>query len=280
MRTLVYDPTRWSICPTLPQNTLQVFITDQCNLRCKGCFYIDKLGKNRISFDKYQQIIHQYKTQVNKITLLGGEPTLHKNFYDMLAFNKKQKLQTTVYTNGTKQIVLDKSMACWVSLRIGVHGVRNCDKALEDLKPPTTPFTLVYMLNQANKKDLFEAAERAEHLGASQFYISSIRDIAQTKSFYKDTKDTISNEEYAEIVQTFVLKYKGGMNRLHLSTRGVFAAQEVKCCRFLNLYQDGSQTICPLDISLNKKDAPQNFNTRECNKAKRCVLQKIVLVRN
>ncbi|MDD5164752.1 MAG: 4Fe-4S cluster-binding domain-containing protein, partial [Patescibacteria group bacterium] len=84
----------------VPVNTLQLFITNRCNLRCKGCFYAHKLGAKEMSLREYQDYILKYLPEIQKVILLGGEPTMHKNLPQMLKFNNQYGLKTTIYSTG------------------------------------------------------------------------------------------------------------------------------------------------------------------------------------
>jgi hypothetical protein len=116
------------------------------------------------------------------------------------------------------------------------------------------------------------------------FYISSIRDIERTGSFWKDTSETLPIKEYTNVVRDFVRNYSGNIPLLHLARRGVLYTgnenSDVTCkCRFGNIFLNGDRIICPLDISKNITSGELIFNQRPCNKHTECILQKIVLKR-
>jgi len=56
MLSLQYDQSKWQELIPRPVNTLQLFITNKCNNRCKACFYAHKLGSEEMSFDDYKKI--------------------------------------------------------------------------------------------------------------------------------------------------------------------------------------------------------------------------------
>lgn len=280
---LKYDPNLWQEAPVKEVNTLQLFITNRCNLRCKGCFYQSRLGKGEISFSEYQEYVLNYKSEIDKLILLGGEPTLHQDLQRMISFNQAEGLRTTIYTNGTNLENLEGISLGGVGVRIGVHGVYSSEKPLVKVPQTSLPVTIVYMLDRDNFKELFDAAKIAEQdFNCSDFYISSIRDIAQTHNYWLDTINTIPLDEYFSIVQNFITRYDGKLN-LHISKRGVIQSKfdnAVDKCRFGNIFPDASKIRCPLDISLNKRCKTLEFNKVQCNKDKKCILRKIVLKRN
>lgn len=281
-KTLKYDKTRWKETFSKPFNTLQVFITNKCNLKCKSCFYAYKLGKGEINFEGYKKELLKYADQIGKVILLGGEPTLYKNIDKLIAFNTKLGLRTTVYTNGFNIKVLEKADLSKTKIRIGVYGAKLSEKPLAKVPKTNLPVTIVYMLRKNNVKELMKTARMAEKkFNCQGFYISSIRDIAITQDYWKDTEETLPFDEYFEVVQDFVNNYKGNIKKIHIAKRGVIATKNksVKKCRFGNIFPDRKKIICPLDISKKIYTNKLKFNKRFCNKNKECILQKIVLRR-
>ncbi|MBU2637844.1 MAG: radical SAM protein [Nanoarchaeota archaeon] len=278
-RTLQYDENRWEEATTEPVNTLQLFITNRCNLRCRACFYAGSLGKKDMSMEQYKEHVLEHKEEISKVILLGGEPTLHPDLEQMLFFSKSQGLRTTVYTNGARITRLEGFDLKDVEVRVGIYGSVSSEKPLGKIARVSFPFTVVYMLRKDNVNELMEAAEMADSLGSPRFFISSIRDIAKTGSYWIDNEETVPLEQYADIVQDFVDNYKGGME-LHIAKRGVLKSQadsNADKCRFGNIFPDDSKIICPFDISLEKYSSRLCFDKRRCNKNKSCLLTKIVL---
>jgi len=281
---LQYNKDKWQLCEPEYLNTIQFFITNKCNRRCKGCFYASSLdNKTHMTFDKYINILNNYLPQIQKVVLIGGEPTLSPHLSDMIVYNQKHNLTTTIYTNGYKLDCLRNIDLYNVKVRIGILGLKRGEKALIDVDKVKFPVFIVQMLRQDNIHEVMDIASYAEeNFNCSDFMLSSIRDIEVTKSFWEDTEETISNEKYAEIVQNFLNEYDGNMN-IHISRRGVFEGNKhIYHCRFFNFFPNKTQgIICPLDISLQLYDDPEkySFQQRKCNKHSECILQKLVLKR-
>jgi len=279
---LNYNSDLWEEIVPVPKNTLQLFITNQCNLRCRGCFYKHKLNQDEMSFIEYQVYLNTYSQFIKKIILLGGEPTLHSELPRMVAYNQDCGFPTTIYTNGYNLKILESLDLTNIKIRVGVYGAYKSEKPLIKIPKTSLPITLVYMLRKNNVCELLETSKLAQDYNCSKFYISSIRDIAKTHDFWKDTKETISPYKYAEIIQDFIINYQGNLSEIHIARRGVLETEltsdELKTCRFGNIFPDGEKIICPLDIS-NKITVPElKFNSVPCNK-RGCLLQKIILRR-
>lgn len=299
-KLLRYDTERWEEIPMKAVNTLQLFITNKCNLRCHGCFYEHKLGKGEMSLEQYDSYVKQYQGAVEKVILLGGEPTVHPQLGEMLAINQAAGLKTTIYTNGFKlgkleEIYFDRNGGKngdknrnnnleGVKIRLGVYGVERSEKPLVKVPRTKLPVTIVYMLRRDNVDELMSAAKMAEEeFSCGNFFISSIRDIAASGDYWKDTADTLSLPEYFQVVQDFVNDYHGLLN-LHISKRGIIKSAfetDVDHCRFGNIFPDGKKIGCSLDISLEKYCRELEFGEkkRKCDKDKLCLLRKVVLRR-
>jgi len=280
---LHYNEGIWLEKIPAPLNTLQLFITNKCNLRCQGCFYRHKLGQTEMSLEQYQAYLEKYLPQIQKVILLGGEPTLHPQLPQIIALNQERGIKTTIYSNGFNLRPLEKINLDLVKIRVGVYGAQQSEKPLAKVTPTELPLTIVYMLRQDNISELAATAELAEkEYNCQDFYISSIRDIAATDNYWLDTAETIPVSNYAKIIQNFVDNYQGQIKRLHLATRGVIITKNndftsVNRCRFGNIFPDQEKIICPLDISKKLTTNELSFDERACTKHYKCILQKIIL---
>ncbi len=277
---LRYNKSKWKEISVKEVNTLQVFITNKCNLRCKACFYKHKLGKKEIHIKGYLEHVSGYSKKIKKVVILGGEPTLYKKLPNLIRVNQCLGLKTTIYTNGFNLKILNNIDMIDTKLRIGVYGAYKSEKPLSQVYRTRQPVTIVYMLRKDNVDELMAAAKMAESdFNCKNFFISSIRDIADTKSYWEDNEETLPNEKYFKVVQDFLEQYKGQLN-IHISKRGVIKSKyELKTdkCRFGNVFPDGKKVRCPFDISLDKTCKRLSFGKVKCNKDNLCLLRKMVL---
>ena len=89
-------------------------LSKKCNLRCPFC-YANACNSevatpnDDFTFDKIKNIINQVKEVGGKtITLVGGEPTIHPHFKEIVSFTNSLNLTTVIFTNG---IVINKELA-------------------------------------------------------------------------------------------------------------------------------------------------------------------------
>ena len=98
----------------------QVHIVDSCNLNCVGCSTFAPLCNDSfVDVSSYEQDIKQMVAlgEVEKITLIGGEPLLHPKIIEILEVSRKyiQTGELLLYTNGT--LLLNQNPAFWMCCR-------------------------------------------------------------------------------------------------------------------------------------------------------------------
>jgi len=80
-----------------------VVLNSACNIRCEYCFakeVIDSSSNEELSLDDFQLILSFLKKSGrNDIGLLGGEPTLHSNFLQIIELLKENKFDFSVKSN-------------------------------------------------------------------------------------------------------------------------------------------------------------------------------------
>ena len=86
--------------------SVDVYVTSQCNRRCTYCFLPSEFFASgaRMSLDAFSGVVTWcLRHGVGEITLLGGEPSLHPSFAEMVATASGQGLEVRVVTNGARR---------------------------------------------------------------------------------------------------------------------------------------------------------------------------------
>jgi AdoMet-dependent heme synthase len=101
-------------------------ITDNCNYNCIHCYNPRK--RDNLDFKSIDNVLYQLKEEgVEKIKYGGGEPTLRKNFLDILKKTIKLGFDTTFSTNGgiiDKELVLKIKDSGLSRIQISLDGDR------------------------------------------------------------------------------------------------------------------------------------------------------------
>ncbi len=95
--------------PLVEPDMLQLCFSFRCNLKCKMCNIQEKYEKLRysgqdceLSFETIIDLIGQASDMgIKQLFLLGGEPFLREDLFDIIKFAHSHKMKTLVFTNGT-----------------------------------------------------------------------------------------------------------------------------------------------------------------------------------
>lgn len=83
---------------------LMLYVTDNCNLRCKHCFYWKEVDnpRNAHSIEEIEKLTKSLKERLDLLTLTGGEPFVRKDLVDIVRLfvqnNKVKRIH--IATNG------------------------------------------------------------------------------------------------------------------------------------------------------------------------------------
>jgi MoaA/NifB/PqqE/SkfB family radical SAM enzyme len=124
----------------LPVGTLtsvDVYISSQCNRRCTYCFLPADFftSGQRMSVASFSGVVSWSKRHgVKEITLLGGEPSLHPSFAEMVRLASRGDMDVRVVTNGARRfrrLLADGTVAAQDLARVAVS--LDClDPAVQD----------------------------------------------------------------------------------------------------------------------------------------------------
>jgi organic radical activating enzyme len=266
------------------KNTLQIFITNRCQLSCKGCFARNMMKDDQdISIEEYVDVVDRFKIDKDgyQINLIGGEPLLHPEIANLININGAYDLKTTIYTNG---ILLDKINTEDAKIRVSVYCKSGGLKATDKIPLTDKEVEFCYMVSsKTTLEDLVESANMIEkNFNCKVFFISSIRELDnERKEFFDDTEMTMNLLKYKELVHNFLNEYDGQME-IHISKRGVFESTLTVAdnkCRFANYFIGGNIIQCPYDIVNQKVQRDYEFNKRYCQQSSSCLMSKIIVRR-
>lgn len=154
------------------RQTLRVSITYRCNLVCRYC-YANGLETNFPEDMRLEDFLHLVvwakKRGWKYIRLLGGEPTIHPHFIEMLDICYHNKMRVSIPTNNlfSSQIgkKLDKSRIDYITLNYALEPLDNKQKLifrdnLKQLVARKIPFELSYIIshNDDDGLEIFEDA--------------------------------------------------------------------------------------------------------------------------
>ncbi|MEO8355191.1 MAG: radical SAM protein [Chloroflexota bacterium] len=92
-------------------------VTDVCNMKCSFCFAHDYLRKSSfISLEAFEQRLDFIeRSDINEIRLIGGEPSLHPRFPELIALAQQRGKHIVVFSHG---LLSERALACLESLPV------------------------------------------------------------------------------------------------------------------------------------------------------------------
>ncbi len=243
--------------------TIKLHLSNSCNLRCKNC-YCDLTSKHSIPLEDILSLFGQLRPVNNNFNLhiLGGEPLLREDLFDIIAQARKKIKEVILFTNATLisghkaaeikragvsavivtlhstyQDVHDGITQTASSWRMTVEGIKN----LVGAGLPTYTFTV---LMAANSGHLDKIEGFVKSLGAKSMYFPYIR-----QQEIDDIKIGGRRDFQAALNWAF---NKSPRYRDKLSS--ILQRRPKACSAFvstININSDGSVTPCPfLDLKL------------------------------
>lgn len=159
---------------------VQVELTEACNLRCRFCYNSQKPRYNR---DVYRMMDVLADQGVMQLTLTGGEPLMHPEFFSILEYAVKKFPNVMILSNGSlmnDENVRRISESGVMSVSISIHGTESVHESLtcvrgsyadsmrairRYLEIGQVPVASNFVLNAKNKTVLAETAQRFHEMG-------------------------------------------------------------------------------------------------------------------
>lgn len=207
-------------------------ITKRCNMKCTYCYSNNEnssvsLDENNIIIDKLE------KLRTRKVTLIGGEPFCHANFYEILERIKSMKNieEICIVTNGTLidkerletfkdfrislQISLDGANEEINSLTRGKGNFEKVMRTLEYLKNEDIVFKVMQVITRENiihAKNFYKYFKDKE-IETGFFMVKQVNeDIKPTLNQLKDLLDFIYINEEEDVHRVFdIVKFADNM---------------------------------------------------------------------
>jgi radical SAM protein with 4Fe4S-binding SPASM domain len=165
---------------------LFLYITEQCQLRCKHCYMGSRLERESVmSLDMIDDVLRLLQTLYGqyKVYLLGGEPTLHPQFEDVIRICRQRGFKVVVTSNGlvpertwtilrsnlvdSLSFSLDGSDSEHHDFMRGRNNFRQLERSIEKAVDLGIQTRLIYTVSRANVDDAFNAIEFADAKGIS-----------------------------------------------------------------------------------------------------------------
>ncbi|MGL5712727.1 MAG: radical SAM protein [Paraclostridium sp.] len=162
---------------------IYLLLTENCNLNCSMCIRGLQEGTN-IEFDTLKNLDFINKIHNDDIVITGGEPTLHKQFCEIVDFMCKHTKTVTVTSNGTTDYYFDKiknydnlffqiSVDGSVDHHNNIRGKGSFEKTIntiEKLDMLGFKYSVASVVNKYNLESMFELSNILSELNNIRFW--------------------------------------------------------------------------------------------------------------
>jgi MoaA/NifB/PqqE/SkfB family radical SAM enzyme len=141
--------------PIFSPISINLDLTSACNFSCPFCVdsKLINAGKN-LALEEVKKTINTLHSHglLSAILIGGGEPTLHKDFGEIVRYIKSKRLQIGIVTNGSRlekieAVVEELKEKDWIRISIDAAG----EGVFKELHLPKTQVTLSRILEKAKK---------------------------------------------------------------------------------------------------------------------------------
>ena len=158
-----------------PTESAQIELTNRCNLSCAHCFNNSgEPSPDELTTEEILSLINVLSRMgIHRITLTGGEPLLHPDFFRILEHARKAPMTVTVFTNGTvvteEHIRKFKAFNVKIAVSLDSFSAETHDhfrgkkgafektlKSITLFKKAGLPMTISVSLNKLNKDEIVD----------------------------------------------------------------------------------------------------------------------------
>jgi radical SAM protein with 4Fe4S-binding SPASM domain len=205
-------------------SSVDIFITNRCNLQCVHCFSADdNKEKNDMLYSDLTRLFDQLeKKAVFEVRLNGGEPFVHSNIVEILKDLGKRRFRKVLITNGAMlsedlvklmktslvipTVSLDDSIAEEHDRFRGVVGSHKATiEGLKLLKKNNVQYGINTCVNKRNMRRFYKIIDLAIKLGA---YRISFLDLKSAGRMKKNPVWVPSVNEYQRMLPALTLAQK------------------------------------------------------------------------
>lgn len=205
-------------------NAIYFYLTEGCNCKCRHCWITPKYevgGKGKwpyIALPEFKNIIKQgLKLGLSSVKLTGGEPLIHPDILDILAYIEKNGLFVVIETNGlacTPEVAtaIKRCSNPFVSISLDgakpethnwVRGVKNAYKGalngIRNLVEVGIRPQLIMSLVKRNKDQIEELVQLAEKIGVDSVKFNLVSPLMTRGEQLAEQDETLNIQDFIEI---------------------------------------------------------------------------------
>lgn len=225
-----FEDTNVHSCIYNDVKTLQVYLTNACNLHCPHCYmFAGAKTQNELSTEELFRLFQDYRNQGGeKITFTGGEVTMRRDLYEIVEFAANLGIKVRILTNGTSwdDELIAKISPLLSSIQISIDGfseqtnsrvrgrgsfdisLRTLDKFVENGVPSEVSITPFYDKDFESYVNDFAtfAQQLTEKYRGHQFKIKFAEQMMEGREVSLDPEQ---QENYSKVINKIHDRYYG-----------------------------------------------------------------------
>lgn len=271
--------------------TIELYLTHICNRNCIFCFAKDNICNDKELFIPLKEITEKLlKAKKNGYTiasLLGGEPTLHPNFNEIVRIAKRLDFKVHLFSNALKLadndfFRLNYKYIDFVAVNIPHYkkedfelltGLKNSYetmiKALKNISNFKIPYYLIFLANSINYKSFEEYIEFFKQFGLKMVVIHFPMYISN--AFKNSIKIKVRYKEAYPIIKKAIDKHKKNIHFFFMHVPLCILKNDYKMSLDLSYKEDTSLCLHP-NRKLEKVKDVKFGNYLKFTRCKECIL--------
>lgn len=198
----------------LPPISVEMHLTDNCNLCCPWCTDRDLHGNGAsIELDKAKELLRYFGRCGTGVTLEGGgEPTVHPQFKEIVDYGYRNNVDLGLITNGTVDISETINKFKWVRVSLDSSNaeeykvekgkdlfdrvISNLEKFSVDRDNRTCYLGVGYVITTRNTSNIEDLVLRLNDIGVDYIYFRPVEeapDITPTRDELYDLRKKLLN---------------------------------------------------------------------------------------
>lgn len=82
-------------------NTMRVYVTERCNADCPSCVNAKSRSNREMPVEKFERLsAYLSENGITTLKMLGGEPSIHSSFFELVEIAKRYFPKLVIFTNG------------------------------------------------------------------------------------------------------------------------------------------------------------------------------------
>lgn len=211
---------------------MSIVVTHECNRVCKFCIDEYRGEEKYISLESVANALEFAKKKgIKDILLVGGEPTLHENIYEIAKMVHDAGFNTILTTNFDDLDVVYSLDSVVDSFNFSYYGQRNLPDPTKFSHADITLSTLIHRTGFVNTRDKLDAFI-SKHEDSYILKFATLTDVNSftTKNRIVDYLDELPNCEYTILFNELVGQiYRGHVIKRYDRIVNENAAQSHKC---------------------------------------------------